>query len=49
MYSLGGIQPKWKARPIGEAYLALTLDSKAKKETEVQSPGCNVREGRCSG
>ena len=46
MYSSGGIQPKGKARPIGEACLVLTLSSKAKTETEVQSPGCNVPEGR---
>ena len=46
MYSSGGIYPKWKTRPIGEACLVLTLRSKAKKETEVQSPGCNVLEGR---
>ena len=47
MHSSGGTLPKWKARPIiGESCLALTLNSKAKKETEVQSPGCNVREGR---
>ena len=32
--------------PISEACLVSTLSSKAKKETEVQSPGCNVREGR---
>ena len=35
--------------PIGEACLVSTLSSKAKEETEVQSPGCNVRKGRCSG
>ena len=38
MYSSGGIEPKWKARPVvGEACLVSILSSKAKKETEVQS------------
>ena len=48
MHSSGGIQPKWKTRPIGEACLVSTLSSRRlKKETEVQSPGCSVlREGR---
>ena len=31
MYSSGGIWPKWKTRPIGEACLVLTLSSKTKK------------------
>ena len=31
MYFSGGIQSKWKARPLGEAYLVSTLSSKAKK------------------
>ena len=35
----------WKAWPIGEGCLVSTLSSKAEKETEVQSPGCNIREG----
>ena len=35
-----------ETRPIGEACLVSTLSSKAKKETEVQSTGCNVREDK---
>ena len=46
MYCSWGTLPKWKVRPIGEACLVCTLSSKAKKETEVQSPRCNVPEGR---
>ena len=46
MCSSGGIQPNWKARPTGESCLISTLSSKAEKETEVQSPGCNVQGGR---
>ena len=47
MYSSGGMQPKWKARPtIAEACLVSTLTSKTEKETKVQSSGCNVRKGR---
>ena len=30
---------------MSEAQLVSTLSSKAEKETEVQSRGCNVREG----
>ena len=41
MYSSGGIQPKWRARPIiGEACLVLTLSSKAEKKLK-----CNHMDG----
>ena len=33
---------------VGEDCLVSTLSSKAKKETEVQSPGCNIQESRCT-
>ena len=31
IHSSGGLKPKWKTRPVGEACLVLTMSSKAKK------------------